>query len=388
MSLLRLDKYTPLPWEKKADGRYWTHITLGEVGVPLTYLSPGENGKVQKRVEVVTEEGLLNDESVRSVVGLPIILTHPKSRRYNLNRDGLKVGHLLGTVGREDGKLIAEAIIDDYRGVEIIDRLLAEGKTPEASSSYLLKDLRERDDGVFEQIRWLYDHIAAPLLPGQGRGGQNLTLRFDTGDAVVEPLYFLFNNDSKEEKLNVSDLIVRIDEKDQRILKDVADDVKDAITALQTRIDSLTKDLEGAEGKIGELQTEKDQLQGRLDAAESQGDGSEEIEAAVQARFDAWNQVIPVVGSDKLEIDSKLTPSQIKAAAIALIDPKLDLDGKSDSYIDGLWEGVKGRSPRKTDRFLTKKNNQRTDGVEPRQRSRVVANYEGAYLRSRRNASN
>ncbi|NEP10327.1 MAG: DUF2213 domain-containing protein [Symploca sp. SIO2C1] len=166
MSLLRLDKYTPLPWEKKADGRYWTHITLGEVGVPLTYLSPDENGKVQKRVEVVTEEGLLNDESVRSVVGLPIILTHPKSRRYNLNRDGLKVGHLLGTVGREDGKLIAEAIIDDYRGVEIIDRLLAEGKTPEASSSYLLKDLRERDDGVFEQIRWLYDHIAAPLLPG------------------------------------------------------------------------------------------------------------------------------------------------------------------------------------------------------------------------------
>jgi len=387
MDLLRLDKYSPLPWEKKADGRYWMHVTLGQKDIPLTYLFPDKSGITQKRVEIVTEEGLFND-SVKSVAGLPILLAHPKSRRFNLNRDGLKVGHLLGTIGREDGKLIAEAIIDDYRAVEIIDRLLAEGKTPEASSGYFLKELREREDGIFEQIREEYNHVAAPLLPGQGRGGQNLTLRFDTGDAVVEPLYFLFNNDSeKKEERNVSDLIVKIDEKDQRILKDVADDVKDAITALQSRIDTLTKDLEGAEGKIGELEKENDTLQGRLDAADTTTNTDEDIETQVQARFDAWNEVIPVVGSDKLEIDSKLTPSQIKAAAIALIDPKLNLDDKSNSYIDGLWEGIKDRgSQRKTDRFLTQ-TNQRTDGVNTI-RSKVVANYEGAYRRSRRNASN
>ncbi|NET61716.1 MAG: DUF2213 domain-containing protein [Symploca sp. SIO2E6] len=383
MDLLRLDKYSPLPWEKKADGRYWTYITLGEVGHPLTYLFPNKRGNTQKRVEVVTEEGLFND-SVKSVAGLPILLNHPKSRRYNLNRDGLKVGHLLGTVGREDGKLIAEAIVDDYRAVEIIDRLLAEGKTPEASSGYLLKDLIAREDGSFEQIREEYDHVAAPLLPGQGRGGQNLTLRFDTGDAVVEPLYFLFNNDSeKKEERNVSDLIVRIDEKDQRILKDVADDVKDAITALQSRIDTLTKDLEGAEGKIGELEKENDTLQGRLDAADTTTN-TEDIETQVQARFDAWNEVIPVVGSDKLEIDSKLTPSQIKAAAIAILNPKLNLDGKSEGYIEGLWVGIKNKETRKTDRFLqTTPRNDSNDG-----RRSVVANYEGAYRRSRRNASN
>ncbi|NEP10867.1 MAG: DUF2213 domain-containing protein [Symploca sp. SIO2C1] len=383
MDLLRLDKYSPLPWEKKPDGRYWTYITLGEKGIPLTYLFPDKRGITQKRVEVVTEEGLFND-SVKSVAGLPILLTHPKSRRYDLNRDGLKVGHLLGTIGREDGKLIAEAIIDDFRAVEIIDRLLAEGKTPEASSGYLLSELREREDGTFEQIRGEYDHVAAPLLPGQGRGGQNLTLRFDTGDAVVEPLYWLFDTDSKEEKRNVSDLIVRIDEKDQRILKDVADDVKDAIAALQTRIDTLLTDLEGTEERIEELQTEKDTLQGRLDAAD-ETDSSEDIETAVQARFDAWNEVIPVVGSGKLEIDSKLTPSQIKAAAIKLINPKLNLDGKSEGYIEGLWEGIKDKGQRKTDRFL-----QTTPRIDSNggKRSVVVANYEGAYKRSRRNANN
>ncbi len=384
MELLRLDKYSPLPWEKKPDGRYWTYITLGEKGIPLTYLFPDKRGIAQKRVEVVTEEGLFND-SVKSVAGLPILLTHPKSRRYDLNRDGLKVGHLLGTVGREDGKLIAEAIIDDFRAVEIIDRLLAEGKTPEASSGYLLSELREREDGTFEQIRGEYDHVAAPLLPGQGRGGQNLTLRFDTGDAVVEPLYWLFDTDDKEEKPNVSDLIVRIDEKDQRILKDVADDVKDTITALQNRIDTLLEDLEGTEERIEELSQEKDQLQGRLDAADTNTDSSGDIETAVQARFDAWNEVIPVVGSDKLEIDSKLTPSQIKAAAIKLINPKLNLDGKSEGYIEGLWEGIKDKGTRKTDRFLQTTPRNDSNGGK---RSVVVSNYEGAYKRSRRNANN
>jgi FtsZ-binding cell division protein ZapB len=382
--LLRLDKYSPLPWEKKPDGRYWTYITLGEVGHPLTYFSQNLSGNTQKWVEVVTSDGLFNDDSVRSVAGLPIILNHPKSRRYNLNRDGLKVGHLLGDIGKEDGKLIAEAIIDDYRAVEIIDRLLAEGKTPEASSGYLLKELIAREDGTFEQIRGDYDHIAAPLLPGQGRGGQNLTLRFDTGDAVVEPLYFLFNTDTKEEKRNVSDLIVRIDEKDQRILKDVADDVKDVIAALQTRIDTLLGDLEGTEERIEELQTEKDQLQGRIDAADTDTDNSDDIETAVQARFDAWNEVIPVVGSDKLEIDSKLNPSQIKAAAIKQLNPKLNLDGKSEGYIEGLWEGIKDKGQRKTDRFLqtTPRNDSNGD-----KRSVVVSNYEGAYKRRRRNAN-
>ncbi|NEP55999.1 MAG: DUF2213 domain-containing protein [Symploca sp. SIO2G7] len=385
MDLLRLDKYNPLPWEKKADGRYWTYITLGEVGHPLTYLFSDKRGNTQKRVEVVSEGGLFND-SVKSVVGLPILLTHPKSRRYNLNRDGLKVGHLLGTIGREDGKLIAEAIVDDYRAVEIIDRLLAEGKTPEASSGYLLSELREREDGIFEQIREAYDHVAAPLLPGQGRGGQNLTLRFDTGDAVVEPLYWLFDTDRKEEKTTfVSDLIVRIDEKDQRILKDVNDDVKDAITALQSRIDTLISDLEGTEERIEELQTEKDTLQGRLDAADTNTDSSGDIETAVQARFDAWNEVIPVVGSDKLEIDGKLTPSQIKAKAIKLLNPSLNLDGKSEGYIEGLWEGVRDKGQRKTDRFLQTAPRNDSNGGK---RSVVVSNYEGAYKRSRRNANN
>lgn len=374
MELLRLDKFSPLPWEKKPDGRYWTHITLGEVGVPLTYLSV--NGK--KHVEVVTEKGLFNDDSVRSLAGLPVLLKHPKNRRYNLNRDGLKVGHLLGGIAKEDGKLIAEAIVDDFRAVKIIDELLKKGENPEASSGYLLADLRARSDGVYEQIRGVYDHVAAPLFPGQGRGGQNLTLRFDSGDAVVEPLYFLFNTDKKE-TVNVSDLIVRIDEKDQRILKDVPDEAASAIKALQNRIDTLTSDLEGVEELTEELQQKNDQLQGRLDAIEAEPQvDSQDIEGQVQARFDAWNDVIPLVG-DKLKIDSKLSPSQVKAAAIAILNPNLNLDGKSEGYIEGLWEGVKTKgAPKQTDTFL---NNTRTDQGETK--SPALA-YTQAYKNRRR----
>jgi len=257
---------------------------------------------------------------------------------------------------------------------------LAKGESPEASSGYLLSDLRARSDGVYEQIRGIYDHVAAPLLPGQGRGGQNLTLRFDSGDAVVEPLYFLFNTDKKE-TVNVSDLIVRIDEKDQRILKDVSDEAASAINALQSRIDTLTSDLEGVEQLAEELQTKNDQLQGRLDATETQPQtDSQDIEEQVQARFDAWNEVIPVVGADKLQIDAKLSPSEVKAGAIKLINPNLNLDGKSEGYIEGLWEGIKNQSPpRKTDTFL---NNTRTDQGE---KKNPALAYTQAYKNRRRN---
>ena len=344
------------------------------MGHPLKYLSFHKN-RPQERTEIVTDEGLFNDDSVRSIVGLPIVLSHPKERRYSLNREGLKVGHLLGTIGREDGKLIAEAIIDDYRGVEIIDRILREGGTPEASSGYLLSELRSRSDGIFEQIRGVYDHVAAPLLPGQGRGGENLTLRFDSGDAVAETLYFLFDRSDSESLLrtplekpqvstdpkrthhdtkgvrNVGDLIVRIEAKDQRILKDVPEDVASAIAALQSRIDSLESDLAGTQGQIGELQNDSSRLEGELTAAKTKLDeaaaqphlDSDLMATEIQQRLDTWGLVLPTLQRTdaKFQPDYRLDSTAIKTLYLKQKAPSINLDGKGIAFIDGLWEGLK-----------------------------------------------
>ena len=96
--LVRLDSASNLPWEKRADGRYWTHITLGVAGNRLDYWAVDKSGRPGKQTELVTGRGLYGDKSLKSLAQLPILLTHPKNKRYQLNREGLKVGQLTGNV--------------------------------------------------------------------------------------------------------------------------------------------------------------------------------------------------------------------------------------------------------------------------------------------------
>ncbi len=389
--MLRLDSFSKLPWEKKLDGRYWTHITLGEVGKELKYFSRSPNGSIIERVEVATEEGLFNTDSVKSLVGLPIVLVHtPKG--YLLNRDGQRVGNILGTIGREDGKLIAEAIVDDFRGVNLIDRLLKEDKTPEASSGYSLIDLKKREDGIYEQIRGEYDHVAAPLMPGLGRGGQNITMRFD--DAVsdrealtdqVNRLYFDLGS-----KKRVKKMIIRMDSKDV-ILEDVQPETEEVLNWYKTRVDTLTSDLEGVEERLEEIQTEKETLKTRLD---SQGAETPDISAEVKVRMDTWADVKAI--APNVQEDYGLSQVDILKKGIKEVSPSLNLDSLDDATIKGIWQGIKisqggnprlaqgasasrSQPPRKTDEFL---NNNRQDSVN--RPSSVAARYQDAYKKNRR----
>jgi len=371
--MYRLDGYSKLPWEKKPDGRYWTHITLGEVGKELKYYSRSPNG-IEERVEIATDEGLFNDESVRSLPGLPILIAHPQGKSYRLNRDNLKVGTVLGKIGREDGKLIAEVVIDDYRGVELIDRLLAEGKMPEASSGYLLKELRSRSDGKFEQIRGNYDHVAAPLLPGKGRGGQDLVLRFDSQDAVSDRIYFDLGSRKK-----MKDLIVRLDDKDV-ILKDVSEDVEAAIDKLRSRLDTAIADLEGVEERLEELQEENDRLKGELDG---RSDSKIDIAEEIKIRMDVWGEVTAIASN--ITPNYSLSPLEIRKMGVKVLRPELNLDGKSEAYIEGIWEGLKGQKPianskenKQTDIFLEGQNRTDSGDFSP------ASEYENAYKTYRR----
>lgn len=362
--MLRFDAYSPLPWEKKADGRYWTHITLGEVGAKIPYYSR-RGDKLIKRVEIVEEEGLFNDDSLASLPGLPVILKHTK---YNLNRDGFKIGSVLSAIAREDNKLLAEAIIDDYRGVELLDRLLAEGKTPEASSGYHLKELKKRENGLLEQIRGDYDHVVAPLMPGLARAGRGITMRFDSllaeEDAVNDRArqYFVFGDKKDMTEVNDGkDLIIRFDSKDF-ILKGVNREVEEVVNLYRDRVDSLTSDLEGTEEKIDELEAKITQLESDI---ASRSDAIDPVVAnEIAIRMDSWGEVKSLTN---IEPDYKLSKTDILKAGIKAIAPDLNLDSLDDATVSGIWQGIKisnqinpKRESRSTDGFLTQ---QREDAI-------------------------
>lgn len=383
--MLRFDAYGKLPWERKKDGRYWTHITLGEVGSRMPYYSP----KGDKRIETVGEEGLFNDDSVRSLSGLPVLLKHVK---YNLNQDGLKIGSVLNAVGREDSKLIAEVIIDDIRAIRLLDQLLEQGKTPEASSGYHVKKLIQREDGLLEQIRGDYDHVVAPLPPGMARAGRGITLRFDSlsdEDAVSDRNYFIFGGEKMPQQTegngNGKKMIIRLDSRDL-ILEGVDQSTEEALNYQHDRIDSLTADLEGSEEKIkeleGEIKTLKEQAETRTDAI-----SPEAVEGEIALRMDAWDEVRGLAPT--IKPDYKLSQIDILKQGIKAVAPnaQMNLDSLSDDTIRGIWEGIKVKvnptrsdsAPRSTDGFLNnQRNGDRADAIPPTGRAKAVSAYENA----------
>lgn len=369
--MFRVDAFDKLPWEKKPDGRYWTHITLGEVGKELLYNHSAEG----KQVEIATEEGLFNDDSVRSLPGLPIVLTHPKNG-YALNSDRLRVGTILSTIGREEGKLIAEAIIDDARGVELIDKLLAEGILPEASSGYQLKKLIKRADGKFEQIRGAYDHVAAPLHPGMGRAGKGVGMRFDqvySDDGTRK--YFDFG------KRRMSQIVVRLDSTDI-ILEDPDGKIKEVVDFYSKRFDTAIADLEGVEERLEERQIEIAELKKKNEEIKGENEGlkirvdSVVLEAEIKLRIDAWDSVKQLIPDVKP--DNALTEVEIYKSAIAIIAPDINLD-MTDEAIKGLWRGLTINKPvakKRTDEFLEDNKKRSDTNGKP---ARAIA-YEQAHL--------
>ena len=366
--LFRLDKFDPLPWEKLSDGRYWTHVVLGQVGKPLKYYSLDEDGKLIERTEVVTDAGLFNDDSVHTIAGLPMVLTHPKTRKFNLNREGLRVGTLLNRVAREDGKLITEAIIDDYRGVAVIERILATGKLPEASSGYGLKKLTQREDGIWEQFRGDYDHVAAPLEPGSGRAGESVGLRFDQkewtdGLAIAQPLYFdlgsqrIDSEDNSKTSSNKTDskdiggvtkvatIVLRLDNTDRAF--EVTDEgLISAIGALQSRADSLQSDLEKVEGELEQSKSDYSRLEGELEVTKSQLEKADSnrmdenaIATQIQQRLDVWSVAVPELRQDNpnFQPDYSLSSTQAKAFCLGKLT-SIKLDGRDASFVDGAWD--------------------------------------------------
>ncbi|NEP10177.1 MAG: DUF2213 domain-containing protein [Symploca sp. SIO2C1] len=374
--LFRLDKFDPLPWEKLSDGRYWTHVVLGKVDRPLKYYSLDENGKFIERTEVVTSEGLFNDDSVRTIAGLPMVLVHPRKGKFNLNREGLRVGTLLNRFAREDDKLLAEAIVDDYRGVAVIERILAAGKLPEASSGYGLKKLTQREDGIWEQFRGDYDHVAAPLEPGGGRAGEGVGLRFDQtelreGFAIAEdaaellakPLYFDLGSQSQDggredsedrrdeqientgDKKKVATIVLRLDNTDRAF--EVTDEgLISAIGALQSRADSLQSDLEKVEGELEKSRSDYSRLEGELEVTKSQLEKADSnrmdenaIAAQIQQRLDVWSVAVPDLRQDNpnFQPDYRLSSTKAKAFCLGKLT-SIKLDGRDASFIDGAWD--------------------------------------------------
>lgn len=289
---------TKLAWEKTDHG-YVAFATLAKLGHPLNY---EETGKTR-------QEYLANfsEDSMSSVRGMPICLAHPESVTYQGNKSGAGIGHFLQELLiTDEGELLAPVSVTDQRGIDLIDQCLAKGQNPEISPAYWVDEVRADGKGGFEQVRGRYDH-AALLFPGQGRGGSSIALRLDS---------------SKNEVITGVEMATSLNPTEPAL----------AVTGTTT------------ENDIATLQRQIETLTGENAGLRAQLTGMNETHLSLDSINDKI-KTLATIGKINLDsIDLKVSATELKKQHIASLNPTLDLTGKSDDYVSGVFESLAGAS--------------------------------------------
>jgi hypothetical protein len=356
-----------LKWERSPNGLLKAFITLGTADADLEYYSVDSNG-LTKRTEKISIDQLRADESLQTAFGAPVTLSHPKSKRFDGNKEGLMIGSAMQEVAIDGNSVVLASTISDQRA----DRLIKEsqerydGLMPEISPGYFLGGLRQ-DGDIFWQEQRQYDHFAL-LYPGTGRGKQDVVLRLDSQDAIAtaftEPKKFwTFQTDAQETETKNKETTTMgqlIPVGGQILNTDNADD----LAKLPAVVAKLTEDKDAAlslaseaEGKVAAVESEKTELTTQLDAEKARADAAEiKLKELENTRVDAddiaadrekvltmWNLVTPTLRADNADFapDYKLGVSEIQKLYLKAKNPELNLDEASDGYLQGLWDALK-----------------------------------------------
>lgn len=125
---------------------------------------------------------------------------------------------------------------------------------------------------------------------------------------------------------------VRIDGIDAQVPKQSAQLIELAISKRDESIAKFTKE-------TGESKARLDTLQGELDGTKKKltdATDPKRLDAAITDRVALQERARKVLGAE-FKFDGK-TPREIKEAVIAKADPEIKLDGKSEEYVQALFE--------------------------------------------------
>lgn len=279
-----------------------------------------ENGKIRYRLRSVDEVS----KATQGLNSLPLTLRHPKELVNTKNFKDVAVGYA-GTDATFDGLncFVTVTITDD----EAI-RAIREGKVKAVScgyESFINDDVGVWQGSDYDQVQESieYNHIALVL---EGRAGDGVKFRLN--DAVE--LYDEKNFNSNERKDNAMRKI-QIDsveyEADEAVISALKTAQKDSAEK-QKALDTVTAERDAAKALCDEKDKE---IKAIKDAAASQ-----DFKSMVKARI-ALEKVADEAGIEKA---SEMDDKSIKAAVIGKAFEGVSLDGKSDDYVQAMFDAA------------------------------------------------
>jgi len=263
------------------------------------------DGKIQK--EFRPEDEVFHEDSLASLMGIPITVNHPGKLLNKDNADGI-IGSVLSPGSRQDSDVVADVVIHKVNSIGTKRELSLgyECDIDETPGEYN----GERYDCVQRSIR--YNHLATV---SKGRAG-NARLRLDATDATS----FELEVEMSETKL----VTVRLDEIEYQASPEVANalkKIKDDHIELKQRFDTL-------EAERDTLKTDVAKHASQIDA----------IKASARSELRERLELEGMAEAQSVKFDEADTDRIVKTKIIGKLNPDLRLDGKSDDYVDSAFD--------------------------------------------------
>ncbi len=323
--------------EIKNDATSWEELPNGSLRVPVTITRTGIFQYMDSSGKIINEfrspEEVFSEKSLKTAKSLVVTDNHPPEMITPKNSRQYSKGLLDPTVNVRGQYLDSFMTIFDE---DLIKRIKVDGKR-EVSLGYYADTIAEsgvwngqKYDSIQKNI--IYNHLS---VVDKGRAGANVKIRMDSESEEIEVLKFQNILEEKGDKHNMAK--IRIDSVEYEIPDSVAHVVDGKIKDLSTKLDSLVSEKTGLDQAKASLSSEKEALKGKYDALEVEY-------KTLKEKLDSYSKKEVIEqAKDFLPKETKfdgMDIRQIKEAAIKAKNANFDTAGKSDEYINAVFDSL------------------------------------------------
>jgi len=305
------------------DGRLKADVKVSRIGI---FVYRNEDGSLRRELRHPDE--VFKQDSLRTAEMIPITLGHPEAGLVTSeNSEQLQVGQTGEKVRVDSPWMTSTITVNQERAIDNI-----RAGNQELSLGYTLtldETPGEWDGQQYDAIQRSieYNHLA--IVPN-ARAGSEARVSLDSGDAVQT------NQITKETEMSDKNLkMVNLDGIDY----EAAPEVANKLSRETDRADKAEQALEDKNTEISGLQAKFDSQEEELTKLKNV-DHKAEIEKGVEKRLALVSQATPHLDEDTLKNVASMSDNDVKVAVIKAKQPKANLDGKDQAYIDARYDAA------------------------------------------------
>lgn len=332
--LFKIDKSVKDGFKITPHGFMYADAFVTRAGI-FEYYMIDENGNSVIIKELRPENEVFAPESMDSLKLIPLTWQHPSVMITTENVKQYQTGTTGENINKEDEYVACKLMITDQNLISEILRKAEAGESVELSCGYdcdieVIKGIDEKYgeyDAIQHNIR--YNHVS---IVDYGRAGREVKIKFDEGEQTMKKIKI---DGFKTKLVNFDGIEVEVDEKVAPQVEALAEKVKEmgnVISDSEKAIDDANVKLEAEKAKAETLKSEVEQLQ--KDKADLLNLDSERVKALVKDRADMEAM------AEKFDVDKTLKMDEMKKEIIKKVRPELNLDGKSEDYVNATFETV------------------------------------------------